>query len=302
MIKVIERKKIWFSISIGIMIIGLIFGIINGVNIGIDFKGGTQLVLQLTDDYNKQEVDEITAKYTDDYVTNTVDGSQYQVKSSNLDSEAVGKLVDELKEKYSLEDDIVVSQDEIGASIGNELKEKSLIALSIAFVVMLVYVAIRFEIDFGIAALLALFHDILITISFYTIFDIQINSPFIAAILTIIGYSMNDTIVIFDRIRENVKKFRGKDYSEVANMSIGETLRRSIYTSLTTLFTIVSVCVFVPSVRNFAVPLIVGIVAGAYSSIFIASPIWVLLKTRKSKKSIKSDEKRMIKKKELAKA
>ena len=113
---------------------------------------------------------------------------------------------------------------------------------------------------------------------------------------------MNDTIVIFDRIRENVKKFRGKDYSEVANMSIGETLRRSIYTSLTTLFTIVSVCVFVPSVRNFAVPLIVGIIAGAYSSIFIASPIWVLLKTRKSKKSNKSDEKTKIKKKELAKA
>ena len=302
MLKIIEKKKIWFSISCAIILCGIIFAIINGINIGIDFKGGTQLVLQLQDDYNKQEVDDITAKYTDDYVTNTVDGSQYQVKSSNLDSEAVGKLVNELKENYSLEDDIVVSQDEIGASIGKELKEKSLIALSIAFVVMLIYVAIRFEIDFGIASLVALFHDILITISVYTIFNIQINSPFIAAILTVIGYSMNDTIVIFDRIRENIKKFRGKDYADVANMSIKETLRRSVYTSLTTLFTIVSVCVFVPSVRNFAAPLIVGIIAGAYSSIFIASPVWVLLKSRKHKKTSKNDEKIKDKKKELAKA
>ena len=293
MLKIIEKKKIWFSISIIIMLIGLGFAIVRGMNFGIDFVGGTKVVLSLNEGYDKEEVDSITKKYADDVVTNTSNDTEYEIRSSSLDSQGVSDLVDELKEKYSLGDDILVSQDEIGASVGNELKRNAIISLAIAFVAMLIYIAIRFEWSFGFAALIALFHDILITTSFYVIFGIQINTPFIAAILTLVGYSINDTIVVFDRIRENRKKLRGKTEAEIANISITETLTRSINTSLTTLITISAVGVFVPAVRDFAVPLMVGIASGTCSSIFIASPIWVMIKNGqdKKKKNGKSKEK-----------
>lgn len=293
MLKIIEKKKIWFSISIIIMLIGLGFAVVKGMNFGIDFVGGTKVVLSLNEGYDKEEVDSITKKYADDVVTNTSNDTEYEIRSSSLDSQGVSDLVDELKAKYSLEDDILVSQDEIGASVGNELKQNAIISLAIAFVAMLIYIAIRFEWSFGFAALIALFHDIFITTSFYVIFDVQINTPFIAAILTLVGYSINDTIVVFDRIRENRKKLRGKTESEIANISITETLTRSINTSLTTLITISAVGVFVPAVRDFAVPLMVGIASGTCSSIFIASPIWVMIKNGqdKKKKNGKSKEK-----------
>lgn len=149
---------------------------------------------------------------------------------------------------------------------------------------MLIYIAFRFEVTFGVAALIALFHDVLVTMTVYLLFNITVNSPFIAAMLTIVGYSINDTIVVFDRIRENAKGMRRKTPAEIANTSINQTISRSINTSLTTLVVIGSVTYFVPTVREFTVPLLVGIAAGTYSSIFIASPIWVLIKNRKNKK------------------
>ena len=153
--------------------------------------------------------------------------------------------------------------------------------------VMLIYVAIRFEFTFGVAALVATLHDILMTIGVYAIFGIPVNTPFIAAMLTIVGYSMNDTIVIFDRIRENTKKMRRANTYEIADTSLTETLARSVYTSLSTLATIVAINILVPSVREFTIPLIVGIICGAYSSIFIASPVYVLLKEKTGKKKSK---------------
>ena len=149
---------------------------------------------------------------------------------------------------------------------------------------MLVYIAIRFEFTFWVAAIGALIHDVLITLSVYAIFDIPVNSSFIAAMLTIVGYSINDTIVVFDRIRENNHSMRRSNPAEIANKSINKTLARSINTSLTTLIIIGAVNVFVPTVREFSFPLLIGIAAGAYSSIFIASPIWVILKNKMNKK------------------
>ena len=162
------------------------------------------------------------------------------------------------------------------------------LAILAASVVMLIYVAIRFEFTFGIAAIIATLHDVLITISVYAIFGIPVNTPFIAAILTIVGYSMNDTIVIFDRIRENNKKMRRANSTEIADVSITETMRRSIFTSLSTLVTIIAINILVPSVREFTIPLMVGIVCGAYSSIFIASPVWVFLKKKNVGKKTKT--------------
>ncbi|MCR4944794.1 MAG: protein translocase subunit SecF [Clostridium sp.] len=197
MIKIVEKKKIWFAISIIIIALGLVSMAVKGLNIGIDFKGGSKVVLELGSDFNKDEVDSIVKEYCSDAVTNTIDETQYQIKSTDLDSGKLDDIITKIKEKYPTDEDILVSQDEIGASIGEDLTKKSFTALGIAFVAMLIYIAIRFEFKSGIVALAALMHDVLITLSVYAIFDLSINSPFIAAILTIVGYSINATIVIW---------------------------------------------------------------------------------------------------------
>ena len=290
MLKIVEKKKIWFSISTIIILIGIGFMVFKGLNLGIDFAGGTSVVFEFGGDFNKAEVDEMVKDYAKDPLTNTINDTQYEVKSKDFPNDKVTEFVKALKEKYDTmpeeDSEIIVSQDEVGASIGKDLTKSSLIALAVAFVAMLIYIAIRFEFKFGIAALTALIHDVLITLSVYSIFNISVNSPFIAAILTIIGYSINATIVIFDRIRENRKANRRADVNELANKSISQTMARSINTTLTTLFTIVAVFIFVPSVREFSFPIIIGILSGTYSSIVIAPSVWSLLEKR-IKKSTK---------------
>lgn len=280
MLKIIEKTKVWFSISLVIIFVGLILMASRGLNFGIDFKGGTKLVVELGEGFDKPAVDEIVKKYAPDAVTKTVEKTQYEIKSKNLDENKTSDLFNDLKETYGLEDSDLLSQDQISGSIGKELTQKSIIAVLVACVAMLIYIGIRFKLDFGIAALIALFHDVLITLAVYVVFDIPVNTPFIAAILTIVGYSINDTIVVFDRIRENSKSMRRAKPEEIANKSINQTLARSINTSLTTLVVIGAVNVFVPTVREFSLPLLVGIASGAYSSIFIASPVWVILRKR----------------------
>lgn len=288
MLKIVEKKKIWFSLSLIVVIIGLGLAMFKGLNFGIDFKGGTQVTIDFGKEFDKVEVDQVVKEYAEAAVTNTIETTQYEIKSKDLDAIKVGELFNKLKESYGLDDKALVSQDEIGASVGKDLTKSSIIALLVSFVAMLIYIAIRFELSFGIAALVALAHDILVTISIYAIFDVPINTPFIAAILTIVGYSINDTIVIFDRIRENSKSMRRAGAVEIANVSITQTMSRSINTTLTTLFTIVAVYIFVPTVREFTFPLSIGIACGAFSSIFIASPIWSML-DGKLKHKIKSN-------------
>lgn len=289
MFKIVEKSKIWFSISLAIILIGVVLMCTRGLNFGIDFKGGTKLVVELGDNFDKVEVDNIVKEYASDAVTKTVEGTQYEIKSTELDETKTAELFDALKEKYTLDDSALVSETQIGPSVGKELSRNAIIAVLVACVAMLVYIAIRFEFTFGVAAIGALIHDVLITLSVYAIFDIPVNSSFIAAMLTIVGYSINDTIVVFDRIRENNHSMRRSNPAEIANKSINKTLARSINTSLTTLIIIGAVNVFVPTVREFSFPLLIGIAAGAYSSIFIASPIWVILKNKiNKKKSVKT--------------
>ena len=284
MFKIVEKSKIWFSISLAIILIGVVLMCTRGLNFGIDFKGGTKLVVELGDNFDKVEVDNIVKEYASDAVTKTVEGTQYEIKSTELDETKTAELFDALKEKYTLDDSALVSETQIGPSVGKELSRNAIIAVLVACVAMLVYIAIRFEFTFGVAAIGALIHDVLITLSVYAIFNIPVNSSFIAAMLTIVGYSINDTIVVFDRIRENNHSMRRSNPAEIANKSINKTLARSINTSLTTLIIIGAVNVFVPTVREFSFPLLIGIAAGAYSSIFIASPIWVILKNKMNKK------------------
>ncbi|MBE6064717.1 protein translocase subunit SecF [Clostridium cochlearium] len=285
-LKIIEKTKIWFIISLSIMILGLVFVIKDGLNYGIEFKGGTLVQINMNKEFDKGDVEKILKKYTNDYTTNEArdnnNNIQLEIRSNSLKDDQIKPMFNEIKAKYKLQDKDLLAQQRIGPSVGKELRSKAILSLIIANIAMLVYVGFRFEFKFGLAAILALVHDILITISVYAILQIPVNSSFIAAILTIVGYSINDTIVVFDRIRENRKRNRKANEAEVANVSITQTMKRSINTSLTTLFTIVCVYIFVPSVREFALPLLIGIVCGAYSSIFIASPLWIVF-TKKDK-------------------
>ena len=288
MYKIIEKTKIWFSISLILIAVGLVLICTKGLNFGIDFKGGIKLVVDFKDEFNKGEVDEVVKKYSKEAITKTVDKTQYEMKATKLDENQTNDLFNELKEKYELEDSAIVSQELIGASVGRDLTKNAIIAVLVSCVMMLIYIAIRFKYTFGIAALVGLAHDVLITLTVYAIFGISINTSFIAAILTIVGYSINDTIVVFDRIRENIKSMRRSSTTEIANLSIKQTLSRSINTSLTTLIVIGAVNVFVPTIREFSFPLLVGIATGACSSIFIATPMWVILENLKQKKSAKN--------------
>ena len=288
MIKIIEHKKIWFSISIIIIVIGFLFVSIRGLNIGIDFQGGTEITMNFGHEFNKADVDNIIYKYNPDAITTTANnGTELDIKATNFSTEKTNEMIKEIESTFNLSSDALVSQNEIGPSIGQQLTKGAIIALSIAVICMLIYVAIRFEFAYGISAIIALAHDALITISIYAIFNIPVNTPFIAANLTVIGYSVNDTIVIFDRIRENRKKMKGESFDSIANKSLSQTMSRSINTTLTTLTTIVAMYIFVPSIRDFAFPLIIGIVSGGCSSIFIATPVWCVIKNRKSAKKIK---------------
>lgn len=291
MIKIIEKTKIWFTISLLVILIGFSFVLFKGLNYGIDFKGGTLINVNMNKEFEKDKVNSILDKYAKGKYSTKIanEGKEIEiiVQADVLNEEKTNELVDEIKKEFSLDDNAILDKETIGGTIGKELKSKTFLALIVANLAMLVYIGIRFEFNFGAAAIIAVVHDVLVTIGVYGILGIPVNSPFIAAILTIVGYSINDTIVIFDRIRENSKKMRKASAAEIANASINQTLSRSINTSLTTLFTITAVYIFVPTIREFSFPLIVGIATGAYSSIFIASPIWVMLKKRKASPATK---------------
>lgn len=283
--KIVDKAKITFTISLIIIIIGLGFMFTKGLNFGIDFRGGTQITINMDNpNYDKAKADSIVHKIAPNAITTTVNNDDYQIKASNLDSNKIKEIVTAVEKEFNLKENSLVSENQIGASIGKELTQNSIIALLVALACVLIYVIIRFETNFGIAAIIALIHDVLITVTVFAVFRLPVNSPFIAAILTIVGYSIMDTIVIFDRIRHNRKNMGASTSKEIANKSISETLTRSINTTFTTLVTITCVYIFVPNVRDFAFPLMVGIACGAYSSIFIASPIWCLLNKLGKKK------------------
>lgn len=293
MFKIIEKTKVWFISSLLVIAIGMGFYIVKGLNYGIDFAGGTVLQVDLKHPVKTEEISQIrgiTAKYVGDAQVSTVDNTGVVIRSSELSSDQgskIEKLKKDVNEKYSV-DPKTWSTETVGPSIGNELKQKAVLSLLVASAAILIYVALRFEMKSGVAAVLALLHDVLITLSVYTILQIPVNSSFIAAILTIIGYSINDTIVIFDRIRENTKYMKRVSYEELADVSLTQTMSRSINTGMSTLFTITAVYfIGVSAVKELALPLIIGIISGCYSSIFIASPIWVMWKNyEKKKKSI----------------
>jgi len=281
---VIKNRKIYRIISLIILIIGLAMYFINGFNYGIDFTGGTVIEIELGKEVSVEEITPLVEKFDKDIsvIHAGKDKEQLIIKSTlDLSNEDVLEITNIFEENYNISQD-EVSASKIGPSMGSEIRNKALLSIGISTIAMLIYISIRFEFKFALASIIALIHDVLITIAIYAIFKLPVNSSFIAAILTIVGYSINDTIVIFDRIRENLKFNKSKDLKDIVNESINSSLRRTINTSVTTITAVaILYIVGVDAIRVLALPLILGMLAGTYSSIFIAPSIWYDLSNKK---------------------
>ena len=283
------HRKIWFLISLLVIIPGIICMCVSGFNFGIDFTGGTIMDLRFEQPVTLQEVRSSLAKYELDGSTIQFAGAEAGIDASeNVMIRTIDLEENQRKEVMaSLTQDVgpytVLREEKVGATIGGELITNAVLALVISWALIILYVAYRFEWRFGVSAVLALIHDIIIVMAVFSFTQRQIDSSFIAALLTIVGYSINDTIVIFDRIRENLKLHfrRGGDVNELVNRSIYQTLTRSLYTVFTVLFTTFALYWFGgETTKDFAFALLIGFAVGCYSSIFIASQLWIELRNR----------------------
>ncbi len=290
---IIKNRKIYYIVSLVIILAGVIGFVVNGgFNLDIDFTGGTTMSIEMGEGLDRAKLDRVETVAEQvlgekpSVVQKAGDSeSLLVIKTKELDTEQRDTLFQAIKEEFSLAVEAPESTENVSATVGEDIRNRAVLSVSVAAVLMLIYISIRFEFMSGVAAVVALLHDVLVMLAAYAIFQIPMSSTFIAAMLTIIGYSINATIIVFDRTRENRKKDFKRPFEEVAEESIWQTMTRSINTTVTTLLTITMVYIFgVTSVRNFALPLIIGIIAGLYSSIFLSSSIWTSLRGLRRKK------------------
>ena len=291
-----NRSRICLIISAAIILIALVLTVCGrGVNLGIDFEGGLSMQYNLKTAADKTDVDTVLSGMDISSYTVTVQGAdnnEINIRIKDVAKDDIQKVQADfetgIKEKYA-DAESIGDVNYVGPVAGATLVKNAIISVLLAAVLMLIYIAIRFDFNSGVSAVFGLLHDVLIMLSFMVIFRsvIQMNSSFIAAALTIVGYSINNTIVIFDRIRENAKKMTAAPKEEVTNISIRESLGRTICTTVTTLITIVALCILgVASIREFALPIIVGILSGVYSANMINGYVWAFLEEkRKSRKA-----------------
>lgn len=276
---ILGKRRIWYTISIAVLAVGLLFLAINGLNFGIDFQGGTLLEFKFDQQITNQQVRNVLQdiEIAGDSKIQQSDTQGIQgviIRTQKLSPEQTIEVEEALRNEYPSTE--MLRSESVGAVIGQELRTKALLALLIASVAIVLYISVRFEFKFAIVSIITLLHDVLITLGIFAILGREVNTPFVAALLTIIGYSINDTIVIFDRIRENMKMMHKTPFKELANQAVIDTLPRSINTSLTTLITILAIYLFGgASIKVFMLALFIGMFAGTYSSIFVASPLLV---------------------------
>ncbi|ABZ84399.1 protein-export membrane protein secf [Heliomicrobium modesticaldum Ice1] len=277
--EIIGRRKIWYALSLLILIPGLISLLLQGLNLGIDFTGGSMLQLKFERAVTVENVRDVLDKANVGSSTiQLAEGNSVIVRTHTLEQSQRNELVGAMKTQLG---DLTVERDEnVGPVVGKELTRNALLALLLAIIGMVAYISFRFEFKFAVAAIIALLHDILVVTGLFSIFQIEVDSSFVAAILTVFGYSINDTIVIFDRIRENLrKKKKDENLDALVNRSVKETLTRSINTVLTVIFVLVALLFWGGNTTKvFTLAMLLGVIAGAYSSIFNASPVWYDLK------------------------
>lgn len=292
----VKHFKIFLIVSAILVVTGVVglvtlpFGV-NLFNMDVDFLGGVTMTYDLGQQADTKEVESIAKDVLGDkfssVTTSGSTGTQVVVKALYVPNETRDALYDAIQAEYS--DAIVVASSSVSASVSSDLRNSAMISALVAVLCMLVYIGIRFDFRSGLAAVCALCHDILVMLSAYIIFRIPFNANFIAAALTILGYSINATIVVFDRARENAKSNPKTDFAEIMDKSIWQTMGRSINTTITTLLTITMVIILgVTSIRNFCWPLFIGVLAGCYSSVCISGNIWVRLRKLKKNKQEKA--------------
>ncbi|MCF2639363.1 protein translocase subunit SecF [uncultured Fusobacterium sp.] len=287
-IEIIKNSKKFLGISAVFLIISLVVFFAKGLNYGIDFSGGNLFQLKfeksITLNQINSNLDEI-AKTIHQVNPNSrkvqiSEDNTVIIRTPELKESQKTEVLNNLKKIGNFE---INKEEKVGASVGEELKTSAILALSIGAVLIILYITFRFEFTFAVAAVAALFHDLIIAIGVIALLGYEIDTPFIAAILTILGYSINDTIVVFDRIRENMKRKNRGTFEQCLDKSVNQVMIRSLNTSVTTLFAIIAILVFGgDSLKTFIMTLLIGILAGTYSSVFIATPlVYILDKNKK---------------------
>ncbi len=281
-------------LSLILIIISLLLLLFKGLNYGVDFKGGTLIEVRtdknsnnislIRDSFNQMNLGDVSVKKFGNETDFIV---KFEKQNSNDP-----KFIENIKSKLSnsIGDVDFRRVENVGPKVSSELLKSGVIAITLSLAAMLIYIWVRFEWQFSLGAIMAIFHDVIITLGIFSLFSLEINLSIVAAVLTIVGYSMNDTVVIFDRVRENLKKYADIKIFELTNISINETLSRTIITSITTLLALLSIYLFGGEIlKGFSFAMILGVVFGTYSSIYIANPILVFLKV--SQKTIVKEEK-----------
>jgi preprotein translocase subunit SecF len=293
-----NRSRICLIVSAAIIVLALVLTIFgHGINMGIDFEGGLSMQYDLKAPVNKADIEKVLNGMSVTSYTITVQGSnnnEINVRIKDVAKDDIQKVQSDFEagvhEVYA--DAVSIGDvNYVGPVAGATLVRNAIISVLLASALMLIYIAIRFDFNSGLSAVFGLLHDVAIMLSFMVIFRsvIQMNSSFIAAALTIVGYSINNTIVIFDRIRENAKKMPSAPREEITNISIKESLGRTICTTVTTLITIVALCILgVASIREFALPIIVGILSGVYSANMINGYVWAYLEEKRRSRKAKA--------------
>jgi len=285
-------------LSLFIFVMSVLFILFKGLNYGIDFKGGTLIELradskninisEIRSSLNSMNLGDVNVKEFGKEGDYLIKVEQKTGNNNELISEIKKTLINNLNAEINFR-----RVENVGPKVSSELLQSGIIAISLSLAAMLFYIWIRFEWQFSIGSIIALFHDVIITIGIFSILSLEINLSIIAAVLTIVGYSMNDTVVIYDRIRENLNKYTKLNISETANLSINETLSRTIITSLTTLLALLSIYILGGEIlRGFSFAMILGVLIGTYSSIFVAAPVLKFLKV--SYKTLEKKEEKIV--------
>ena len=285
--------KLFNLISLSLVVVSVLLLFFKGLNFGVDFKGGTLIELRSSDkninvtslrqSFNKMNLGDFNVKKFGNE-------NDFLIKIEKKDTSANAIEIIKKDLTSSLGGSFNFRRVEnVGPKVSSELLKSGIIAIALSLAAMLFYIWIRFEWQFSLGAILALFHDVIITLGLFSLFSLEINLSIVAAVLTIVGYSMNDTVVIYDRVRENLRKFSDIKIYELTNISINETLSRTIITSATTLLALVSIYLFGGEIlKGFSLAMIMGVIFGTYSSIYIANPI--LVKLRVSQKTILKED------------
>jgi len=290
--------KIFNIFSISLVIFSIVLLLFKGLNYGVDFKGGTLIELRATDkqitisqlrqSFLNMDLGDVSVK---EFGKNNDFLIKFE-KKKNDNSNFIGEIKENLTQSIGSGFNFRRVEN-VGPKVSAELLKSGIIAIGLSLAAMLLYIWIRFEWQFSLGAILALFHDVILTLGVFSLFSFEINLSIVAAVLTIVGYSMNDTVVIFDRVRENLNKFSDIKIFDLTNISINETLSRTIITSVTTLLALVSIYIFGGEIlKGFSLAMILGVIFGTYSSIYIANPVLILLNV--SQKTISKEEENKI--------